>query len=195
MYRLTLAMFAALLFLSYSAQAQADRPARSADPHLDHCNIFLFPFNAEAYAKCVEAQGKPANPQTTVGILCEVISWSPGGNMWVKSWKYVTGTVCPPNPIGAGRRQAVSKVPCSGGMVRNGSGICQCPAGTSWTTGQRRCMAACPSGQGRDASGTCRAPQPVPNPQPPTTPHYDPPPVPPGSCSSGGPNSPAYCRD
>lgn len=46
--------------------------------------------------------------------------------------------------------------PCTGGKVRNSSGVCVCPSGKEDVNGT--CMSPCPNGKVRNSSGTCVCP-------------------------------------
>ena len=136
MYRTTLALIAVLLFLPPSANARdQDRAQTDNDP----CAIFL---NDEGdltdYEKCKKGQNLGA------GIWCEVLTMAPGGGTGAKILKWFAGaTVCPDNPIDDAIDRGINAIPCGGGMVRNPStNRCECPAGQTWTTGQKRCETA-----------------------------------------------------
>ena len=118
--------------------------------------------------------------QTDVGLnRCEHPNLScPAG-----TYRQPNGTcvsTCPSNQVMDHAGNCVTRA-CEPGYVRQNN-ICVRPA--------------CPAGQSRDSSGICREPQTPSTPvNPPIVPHNDPPFVPPGSCSSGGPNEPAICHE
>ena len=166
----------------------------------------------EAYQACIRAETEG------IGIACTFFSWG-AATVIRQTLRTLFGvTVCPDN----GLKQAEEAVAnwlarqaqqanqanynCSGGTVimqtchcpsgteHNGTGCVQrCPAGQFRHSGSGACVPnTCPAGTIRGSGGYCQTYTP---PTPSPTPHYDPPLVPPGSCTSGGPNDPAICHE
>ena len=172
------AILALLLALPPMANAQQNRP--TMDPiHNDPC--ISLAGNPEAYAQCREGATEG------VGIACTIYTWNPFTRVIQTAVQIVVSQTCPDNGLAQAQAQAqaaawalqqAKRVMCRNGQVPNPGGGCVCPDGTNW-----------------NGYNCVRQPNPEGLPQTPPPPTWQPPAVPPGSCSSGGPNEPAICPE